>query len=133
MVIAQVLNAVYLWLTGNGGRAVSAVEEGLERARSSGVHVWDWALNSQGVYVALSTGELNKAETFLEQAFACLATHRYLDASHYYFLAALIAEQRGDYPSAIGHHRQSLAMADGTPMPQALDQIHLSYPLFRAG
>ena len=43
--------AIYYWITAENAAALHAVGEGLKLAEASGVHLWDFMLLAQGVWI----------------------------------------------------------------------------------
>ncbi|HHH36464.1 MAG TPA: hypothetical protein ENK48_06510 [Gammaproteobacteria bacterium] len=123
------------WFMAEGPQALEAVEQGLETGKASGVRVLDALLCSQGVYGALSQGDLARGRACLDRMRAATEeTHR-TNSAHYYHLVAWLAALNGRRDEAIRHLRTSLALAeqDGTVFPIACNHVELAGLLLEAG
>ena len=135
LIVWYCMEALYSWLTLENDACMRAVEAGLQTARSSGVHMWDFMLYAQGMYLTCNNGELDKAERFLEQMGAVMNPARRLDAAHYHYQAASLALQQGDTARALEHAEICLARADesGSPFSRTMARLGLAQVLFERG
>lgn len=110
-----------------------ALHEGIQVSRTSGVHVKDAFLYSQGAYFTLAIGDFTGAQEYLGKMAAALELGgRILDTGHYHYLKAWDAFIRDDYPSAIDHSESALRLTieAGAPFPQAMSHLGLAWSLF---
>jgi LuxR family maltose regulon positive regulatory protein len=126
----QVWEAMYLWIRGEHRACLDLAAEGLDVACATGMHVWDPMLLTAGVYGNLVSGDLETADGFLRNLLTSARTP--LDQELYYFLSALVAQQRGDFAQGREYARQGLAISidAGTPFPQAINGVILTLSLF---
>jgi tetratricopeptide (TPR) repeat protein len=89
-------------------RAFQAVDTTLAISRASGVHVGDIAIYAQGVYTALSAGDLRHAEELLDAIRPHLDPRRPMDVCHYELLKVGLAITRGDGAQCLAAARRNL-------------------------
>ena len=120
--------ATNAWMTADFESACTAVREGIETGNAHGIHLWEHRLAAQGVYAALSGGNLDKAAPFLEKMVATLDPAKRLDVSHHHYLAAWNAFLQRECSVALEHVRVALDLAVdmGTPFPEALCRLGLA-------
>jgi ATP/maltotriose-dependent transcriptional regulator MalT/DNA-binding SARP family transcriptional activator len=125
------LAAVYHWAKGEPQACLLQVAEGLNLARATGTHAWDSLLYAQGVYGNLVAGDLLAAETFLRDVASVTRKDAYLQGAHYHFMAALVAQHKGDFARGLEHAHQAQAMVidAGSPFPQAQGHAVLALSL----
>ena len=130
-----VCEAYCAWFMSDGDRALEAVERGLATGEASGVHILDALLCSQGVYAALSEGDLTRGQGYLDRMRAACRESHWTNAAHYYHLAGWLAAMHGDREQAIRQLRTSLALAeqDGTVFPVACNHVELAGLLLESG
>lgn len=114
---------------------LQTVRNSLELARSTGLHLWDYQLLSQGVYGAITGGDLAQAESYLDAMASVLEGSRRLDASQYHYLAAWLADLRGDLAMAFSHFERArdLSIEAGASFPEALTQLAMAQVLEERG
>ncbi len=127
------VEAYHQWHVGAGDRALEAVSEGLEIARTTGVRLMDGLLLAQGVYGALAGGDLPAARGYLRKMSAAVGGSGSLHEGHYHFLAGWEALVSRDLPRALEHARTALAMDSGAPYPQALNHLAMALVLHERG
>jgi len=106
-----------------------AFEEGLEISRNSGVHLLDGMFYGQGAYLALSMGDLERAEERIESMPAnSVRTH---DLGFLYHLRSGVALLRGDFASAQREAQASIEMTEklGSNLPGVNSRIGLAQAL----
>jgi len=130
-IMAYGVTAVYYWAKCEPQACLHQVAQGLDLARATGMHIWDSVLYAQGVYGHLISGNLEGAESFMLQVASATRKDAQLQGSHYYFMAALLEQQKGDFVKALRYARQAQAMAlvAGSPFPEALSDISVAIPL----
>ncbi len=113
------------WTTGDTVQALEAVETCLGIAREHGFHACQPLVLANGVYAALSAGDLSGAEAFLRalQKEAGVLSGRSL--APYHLMAAWHALLCRDSKQALAYSRKSLEINDktGTPFPETLHRI----------
>jgi LuxR family maltose regulon positive regulatory protein len=117
------------------GRAASstktfAVRAGLELARSTGVHVFDYLLLLHGLYGSLSSCNLTVASELLPEL-----GRKYADWSQYYYIASWYAFVCNDLALALAHGEAALQASEkeGRPFFDALCHGGLARVLRRLG
>jgi hypothetical protein len=93
--------APYHWNVGAAGPARRATEEGLQLARDSGIHVWDFMLHLQSVWAALAADEVDAGRVALERVGCALDAKRPLQLATRDLAAALLALRRCDWRTAL--------------------------------
>ncbi|MHB8550376.1 MAG: BTAD domain-containing putative transcriptional regulator [Acidiferrobacterales bacterium] len=131
----KVVAATHAWFTAAFDSAFQAVDDGLAMAEETGAHLWDHRLLSQGVYAALSEGDVEKARTYLVRMSALAQPGHRLDQSHDHYQRACEAFLRSDHPAALEQARSAarLAAEMGTPFPEALCRLGLAQVLHAMG
>ncbi|MBI5406972.1 MAG: hypothetical protein HZA18_04675 [Nitrospirae bacterium] len=120
--------AIFGWLMDSAEGCLSAVNRGLELAKTSGVHIYDPILYAQGIYGCISMGDYEAASDYLKKINVPALRHIPLYLSHYYFLAAIIALGKGDIRYAIEQGEAALEINGerGMPFAQAITRIALA-------
>lgn len=120
--------AIFGWLMGSAEGCLSAVNRGLELAKTSGVRIYDSILYAQGIYGCISMGDYEAASDYLNKINVPALRHTPLYLSHYYFLAAIIALGKGDIRYAIEQGEAALEITGerGMPFAQAITRIVLA-------
>lgn len=131
----NVAEAACDWHNAMHERCLKIVSDSLEMARATGLHLWDYQLLSQGVYGAITGGDLAQAESYLAAMASVLEGSRRLDASQYHYLAAWLADLRGDLALAFSHAERArdLSIKAGAPFPEALTQLAIARILQERG
>ncbi|NOU31045.1 MAG: hypothetical protein HOO96_24365 [Polyangiaceae bacterium] len=104
--------AIVDWQCGRAEDCYDKVERGLALAESSGIHVRDFFLLTQGIFCALSEEDWIRAERYLGQLAHTERTHRRLDAMVYHFFRSWYSLCRGDARTARAHAETALPMAE---------------------
>ncbi len=119
---------VEMFLDGAQGRwkkALGKMEEGLEEARTSGVHAMDAVLLTMGVRAALNAGDLLQARSLLDSCRAFLPTagawHRCLQ----HYLGGALALREGHLGRAEESTRAALGIVDSLGIPYGKAAVHL--------
>lgn len=100
------------WQCGNPQDCYDKVERGLALARTSGVHVRDFFLLTQGIFCALSQENWPRAEQYLEQLARTERTHKRLDAMVFHFFQSWYYLCRGNPANALAHAQTAWPMAE---------------------
>jgi LuxR family transcriptional regulator, maltose regulon positive regulatory protein len=116
------MEAAYSWFTGAIDVCLASVDQGLDLADKSGVHLWDIKLLHQGVHARLSMGDLEGAQAYLRRMGASMAGAKHMDVAHYHYLLNLEAWFRGQAGHMLEHARTALSLATqaGAIFPQAV-------------
>ena len=131
----RISQASYSLLRMSADACLEAVTEGLEIARSTGVHSGDFQLYALGVQALLVKGNHEAAKGFLGNMGTVLIANRHLDASLYHYLLAWDGIILNDLARATEHARLALTLAEaaGAPYSQALCHALLAQALFEYG
>ena len=93
---AKLAKLLYCNFMGRSKECLQAVREGMEIARTTGVHVNDIILIGNGVISALAEEDLDQVEALLKEMSASLERARTWDLSFYYYLLAWRALLRNE-------------------------------------
>ena len=99
------------WQCGKPDECYRKVERGLALAASSGVHVRDFFLLTQGIFCALSEEDWPRAEAYLEQLARTERTQKRLDVMVHHFFRSWYSLSRGDAPTALAHAESAWTIA----------------------
>lgn len=127
------LETMYFMLTAQYEPALRAMREGLEIARSTGVHTWTFQLLVNGYGAALAAGDLETAARLAKELEPLAAgTGRLSQVFHHHF-AAWEAMLRKDLMRALQLERTAvrLAVEVGCPYFEALCRLALAQVLFQ--
>lgn len=129
------IQGAYFWMTANNPACLGAVRKGLEIARSTGVHLWDFMLLAQGFWGTVTSGDLQGARRLLKEMSTMVDHRRYLDVSHHRFQAFIEAMHRSDAPRMLEHARIALDYAQkaGVRWVQGIMQSALARACFVTG
>ncbi|MFH0351500.1 MAG: BTAD domain-containing putative transcriptional regulator [Chromatiales bacterium] len=108
MITWRTMEAIQGWHTADHELAFRAVDAALAQSRESGVHVLDLAVYAQGVYAALSAGDMDRAERFLAPMRPLLDPRRPMDLGHYELLQVGLAITRGEGAQFLPAARRNL-------------------------
>lgn len=127
--------AVLAWGIGEHRACLDHVAEGLQVASATGVHINDAFLIAQGVYGCLVAGDLKKAGDFLRDLALSIPSLTFLQGGHYYFISALLEQQRGEFAKALEQALIALNMGieAGAPFPVALCNSAAALSFFELG
>jgi len=115
------MKAVYGHLAGEFEYGLEAVEEGLEIARVTGVHFWDFLLLAQGAFGCLGSGAIERAEAYLARMAEVVHADRQLEIMLFHDGHAQICLQRARVKQALEHstHAVEFSLQLGAPYSQA--------------
>jgi ATP/maltotriose-dependent transcriptional regulator MalT/DNA-binding SARP family transcriptional activator len=102
------VESMYYMFTARYKECQEAVREGLNIARDSGVHMWDYHILSNGVAGALGSGDLKTAQDLLREMDDLPERPRRLDSSLYHYYSSWDAMLRNDIAQAF--HEQKIAL-----------------------
>jgi LuxR family maltose regulon positive regulatory protein len=100
------------WQCGEPQACYDKVEQGLALASTSGVHVRDFFLLTQGIFCALSQEDWPTAERYLGQLALTERSHKRLDVMVHHFFRSWYSLCRGDPRTALAHAQTAWPMAE---------------------
>ncbi|HUB08400.1 MAG TPA: hypothetical protein VMB50_15440 [Myxococcales bacterium] len=103
--------AIIDWQCGRPEDCYAKVERGLELADSSGVHVRDFFLLTQGIFCALSQEDFARAKGYLGRLARTERTHKRLDTMVHHFFRSWYALSQGDPARAFAHAQSAWTIA----------------------
>lgn len=129
------VESMYYMLIGSHGPCLEAVYDGLEIARTSGVHIWSSQLLANGVAGALGGGDLDTAARLLAELEEHRERTRRLDWCLLHYYSAWHAMLRRDLVHAYQHQKRALRFATevGVPFFEILARLGLAQVLFQCG
>jgi hypothetical protein len=104
--------AIIDWQCGEAEACYEKVERGLALAESSGVHVRDFFLLTQGIFCALSQEDWARAERYLGQLARTERTYKRLDTMVHHFFRSWYALCRGETALALAHAETAWPIAE---------------------
>ncbi|HWR58058.1 MAG TPA: tetratricopeptide repeat protein, partial [Thermodesulfovibrionales bacterium] len=127
--------AAHLMMTGRNDLALEALDKAFKAAETTGIHVWDFWLYTQGVNILLSDGDLKKAGEFLEKLGQIVNPERRAEAAYYYHQLSWELLCLGDLNAALEHARTALKMGieSGMHLAQGILMSGLAEALFDLG
>jgi LuxR family maltose regulon positive regulatory protein len=128
LICCRVSQAVLLQHVHRLSEALDAVENGLKRARETGVVVWNFFLYMLGAYACLLGGDAGSAASYLAGAEPLLSPKRPMDRSHFQLTGAWLALARGDAlrSRALAEEVVRTTEKSGTPLQQAQAAVMLA-------
>jgi hypothetical protein len=100
------------WQCGSPAECYRKVDRGLALAATSGVHVRDFFLLTQGIFCALNIEDWARAEAHLEQLARTERTHKRLDVMVHHFFRSWYNLSRGDARTALAHAENAWPIAE---------------------
>lgn len=100
------------WQCGKPEECYRKVERGLALAQTSGVHVRDFFLLTQGIFCALAQEDWTRAEQYLTQLARTERTHKRLDVMVHHFFRSWYSLGRGDARTALAHAESAWPIAE---------------------
>ena len=100
------------WQCGSAAECYAKVERGLALAASSGVHVRDFFLLTQGIFCALSQEDWPRAEGYLSRLARTERRHKRLDVMVHHFFRSWYSLCRGDARTALAHAETAWPIAE---------------------
>lgn len=122
------------WQLGEHATSRLCIERALALAVDTGIHVVDAWLHVQGIYGALSAGDVGLAQRHLSSVQAITPPYRALDVAHIRFLHAGILLRRGELQQALAIAEPELqqAAALGAPFGLMTFRVQTAQMLMRA-
>jgi len=124
-IMLAMIDCTFRWNRYEIPDAIQAIRDGMGVAEQAGVHVWDFLLNIQPVYAALSAGACEQADPYLERMKEMIPRRGALDQSHYHYLSAWRAMLDGNSNQAMEHLGRCFTLVNerSGPMQHALTCI----------
>lgn len=109
-------------------RSLRSVEKGLEVARASGIHVWDFSLVGEGAAASLGKGDLVAASEYLDRMVPLLDGGNMMNQGYFHYLSSWRAVLERDYPLALSFAERALELAHemGAPCAVALTHAYMA-------
>jgi DNA-binding SARP family transcriptional activator len=123
--IAYWLKSAYLNVTSQYYYCQKVVSDGLELARTTGIHVMDYLMMGHGVLSALKAGYLPNTKRYLQKMAANLSLVKPWQASFYHYTAAWEALYNGNLSQALTHSEKCLNLSKDIGDPWSLSLAHL--------
>jgi ATP/maltotriose-dependent transcriptional regulator MalT/DNA-binding SARP family transcriptional activator len=105
------IGAQCAWMRGDFDACISAVNQGLELAGHTGVHIQGLFFYKYGIAGAVSLGHIETASKLLQQM-SMLPLVSPMDKSFYHYLTALVAWKEGRFNSAMEDGEMAAAIMD---------------------
>jgi len=121
---AILAQATHLVRAGCPADAAEKAREGLQIAKTTGVHVWDVLLHAVIGGAALFLGNLREANEAVKTMAALPEAHGGFGAQHYHHLAALVAFQNGRVQEALAHADEWVRTSHQTGFPSYIARAH---------
>jgi len=108
--------------------SIRSVARGLEIARASGIHFWDFLLLSEGASASLGNGDLDLAGQYLRRMGSHPGTDQPFPQAYLHHLSAWRAAIAGDIPLALSYEETAdvLITDCGAPCGIALGKAHMA-------
>jgi hypothetical protein len=81
--------------------SIRSAARGLEIARASGMHLWDFLFFGEGASASLGKGDLDSASVYLQQMAPILGTDQTYNKAYFHHLSSWHAALKGDIPLAL--------------------------------
>lgn len=117
LVLGRIAEALYYLRISQFEDCLKTVSEGLDISVQTGVHIWDFLQLATGLSCALSLGNLDLADEYLEKMSSDMDGPRRMVVSYYRLLAAWDAYLRGNLNNAHQHSENALLAAVETGIP----------------
>lgn len=130
--LTEALNA---WYHGRSQICIAAVSDGLKIAGAKGVNVFNYFLFEEGAISALTSGDIKKAEEYLEEARLVLDDRKRFCASYYHHLVACCKLLRKDLSGAFESEKLSfdLARETGSPFAEGMTRTGIALLHYELG
>jgi len=128
-------DAIYRWNVNETSACLKVVAKAEEVVKSTGIHVLDTQIFSDGVYASLTAGDTVTAAEYLKKMHSSLHPNNILEIAHYYYLKAWRKTLLGDVKGASEDLEISVqTVTEGTaPFPRANMLIALADLLVERG
>lgn len=112
--LCEATHALFL---GNNDACLSAIADGLEVARTTGVHVWDSVLLGHGAAVAASQGNVAVEQDFLDRMRTSLSPERHHERSRFHLKQGWLAARRGSVDLACSETAEGISLERENALP----------------
>jgi LuxR family maltose regulon positive regulatory protein len=112
-IVWRAFEAAHYWMTANDEACLSSVKKGLQTARTSGIHIWDFVLLAQATWAITGNGRESIANHLRSMKFVT-ATNRRIDIFYYHYLLGWEALCLGNLVRAEGHMKTAVNMVKET-------------------
>jgi LuxR family maltose regulon positive regulatory protein len=135
LAVLKDVESMYFMHTADHENCLKAVYDGIEIGRQSGVHYWSYHLLSNGAASALGAGDIETAETLLEEMHTYAENARRLDMCTYHYNTAWHAMLCDDPLKAYREQKIALRLAieAGCPFYEVLCRLALALVLAENG
>ncbi|SDB33242.1 Transcriptional regulatory protein, C terminal [Desulfonatronum thiosulfatophilum] len=106
-----------------GDQALKVVKEGLQLARRHDLNIWHFMLYGQGVFAALTVGDVSTADKYLAQMERIASRNKRFARGQYHYMAASYHLYRGNFLLAAQDAGKALRIAEETG-------ARFAYPFF---
>ena len=133
--LSMMNHAIHAWHVANFDQALATVDQALELADETGIHILDDRLMAQSVYSSLSQDDLPTAKKILDRMKSILLDDRRLAVSHYHYLSCNYHLIAGDFEMARQHGQIALELNRevGAPFPEGVVCFSLAQAHFELG
>jgi DNA-binding SARP family transcriptional activator len=125
---AHLALAMTSWLSGDLAAARDWAERGIAYSTEQGILLMLPQFHTHLCYICQLDGDVDGVATRIAQVRQALRPERRLDLSHYHYLAAWVALERGEHLQARDHAEQALHLAEllGPRFPIVLSRIEVA-------
>lgn len=127
------MQAMHAWISSDHDACIAAVTKGLALSENTGAYQIAPALLAQGVFSALSHGDLAMAQDYLSKIMDVL-TPRLLDKVAFHHISQLMAWYQGDVHRAVEHGEAALRISEHSccRFTETICRVDLAITLFDA-
>ncbi len=131
----KTVQSLLYWIKSEYAQCISAAQEGLSLSRESGIGFFNFFLYSQAFYGSLMKRQLQRAQEYLTLTEGHINRFQMNNLAQLYYMKAMMYYQNEQLHHALRYIKEAafLIKESGTPFPQALILIGLSYCLLRLG
>ena len=108
--------------------SIRSADKGLEIARTSGMHLWDFLFFGEGASASLGKGDTDSASAYLRQMAPHLGTGQTYNQAYFHHLSSWQAALKGDIPLALSLEETADALVTdcGAPCGIALGYVYMA-------
>ncbi len=108
--------------------SIRSVAKGLEIARASGMHLWDFLFFGEGASASLGKGDIDSASAYLQQMAPIFGTDQTYNQAYFHHLSSWQAALNGDIPLALSLEETADALVNdcGAPCAMALNNLYMA-------
>lgn len=114
-----VVSSIYYVMVGDWANASQTIEQTLELAEETGIHVYDFSILAYGAYIGLLIGDSRLVEQYVNRLECLLSPRSVWDSGQYHYILAAAALLTKDFTKSQFHLDESLRIAEysGTTFP----------------